>query len=377
MPSTAAPSPPQRRAATVVRRVREAMLRLIHPVEARISPDGRAVAVAAAGPENVGLVLVPAGPQGPEADAQPPVFLAPPEPSAPTDRHSPRRLPDSRTLLHIAGFEGPAGTEVRLAALDTASGAVRTVAAAPGAVEGLLVSGRAARAAVRCRGIRHGFARCAAAVRLCADLQTGDALTAPSVRASAVPPAVPEPSPDGVHGQDAALVAGSVDRTFRSSAGDHAALRDVSPTVPRDSVVARTRLYPHAQSQVSSHGADSVEYVLVVSGQVTLVVNDVPHLLETGDTARFSGLSSHYYTTKDSPRRHAHHRGQFFGHRSAVGAPSISTQLPLDMRRSAPMHRRLWQPGGDRPTGLPRTGGAVLVPGTPRLHRYCASPAQR
>ncbi|WP_413754165.1 hypothetical protein NRF20_40090 [Streptomyces sp. R-74717] len=171
MPSTAAPSPPQRRAATVVRRVREAMLRLTHPVEARISPDGRAVAVAAAGPENVGLVLVPAGPQGPEADAQPPVFLAPPEPSAPTDRHSPRRLPDSRTLLHIAGFEGPAGTEVRLAALDTASGAVRTVAAAPGAVEGLLVSGRAARAAVRCRGIRHGFARCAAAVRLCADLR--------------------------------------------------------------------------------------------------------------------------------------------------------------------------------------------------------------
>ncbi|WP_405690466.1 hypothetical protein [Streptomyces sp. NBC_00057] len=34
-----------------MRRVREAMLRLVHPVEARISPDGRAVAVAAAGPE--------------------------------------------------------------------------------------------------------------------------------------------------------------------------------------------------------------------------------------------------------------------------------------------------------------------------------------
>ncbi|MET8331451.1 cupin domain-containing protein [Streptomyces sp. NPDC005181] len=43
-----------------------------------------------------------------------------------------------------------------------------------------------------------------------------------------------------------------------------------------------------------------VEYVLVMSGQVKLVVDDVPHLLETGDTARFSGLSSHYCTTRDS-----------------------------------------------------------------------------
>lgn len=65
--------------------------------------------------------------------------------------------------------------------------------------------------------------------------------------------------------------------------------------------IYRTRLHPHAQSQVSSHGAGSVEYVLVMSGQVTLVVNDAPHLLEAGDTARFSGLSSHYYTTEDSP----------------------------------------------------------------------------
>ncbi|MFD7427164.1 helix-turn-helix domain-containing protein [Streptomyces sp. NPDC059818] len=65
--------------------------------------------------------------------------------------------------------------------------------------------------------------------------------------------------------------------------------------------IYRTRLHPHAQSQVSSHGADSVEYVLVLSGQVTLVVNDVPHLLDAGDTARFSGLSSHYYTTEESP----------------------------------------------------------------------------
>ncbi|MEU1087646.1 hypothetical protein ACFYPN_15475 [Streptomyces sp. NPDC005576] len=39
----------------------------------------------------------------------------------------------------------------------------------------------------------------------------------------------------------------------------------------------------------------------VLSGSVTLVVDDVPHLLGTGDTARFSGLSSHYYSTHDYP----------------------------------------------------------------------------
>ncbi|MEW2175500.1 XRE family transcriptional regulator [Streptomyces sp. NPDC005406] len=65
--------------------------------------------------------------------------------------------------------------------------------------------------------------------------------------------------------------------------------------------IYRTRLHPHAQSQVSSHGVDSVEYVIVMSGQVTLVVNDVPYLLEAGDTARFSAQCSHYYTTEDSP----------------------------------------------------------------------------
>ncbi|WP_299538977.1 helix-turn-helix domain-containing protein [uncultured Streptomyces sp.] len=65
--------------------------------------------------------------------------------------------------------------------------------------------------------------------------------------------------------------------------------------------IYRSRLHPHDQSQVSSHGAGSVEYVTVVSGSVTLVVDEVPHLLEAGDTARFSGLSSHYYTTQDRP----------------------------------------------------------------------------
>ncbi|WP_327248083.1 cupin domain-containing protein [Streptomyces sp. NBC_01320] len=104
--------------------------------------------------------------------------------------------------------------------------------------------------------------------------------------------------------------------------------------------IYRTRLHPHAQSQFSSHGADSVEYVLVMSGQVTLVVDDIPHLLETGDTARFSGLSSHYYTTQDSPAvTHT-----IVGHprdwpTPLPGPESISTQLPIDTDRSGHIGR--------------------------------------
>lgn len=141
-----------RTAATAMRRVREAMLRLVHPAEARISPDGRAVAVAAAGPERAGLVLapVPAGLVSGDADVPAPVLRAPSGQAAATDRHSPRWLPDSRTLLHIAESAGPSGTEVLLAALDTVSGTVRTVVRAPGAVEELLVSDDGSQALLLC-----------------------------------------------------------------------------------------------------------------------------------------------------------------------------------------------------------------------------------
>ncbi|MDF6040627.1 cupin domain-containing protein [Streptomyces sp. JH14] len=65
--------------------------------------------------------------------------------------------------------------------------------------------------------------------------------------------------------------------------------------------IYRARLHPHAPRRISSHGAASVEHVLMKSGQVTLGVDVVPQVLETGDTARFPGLSSHHYTTKKSP----------------------------------------------------------------------------
>ncbi|WP_299538987.1 S9 family peptidase [uncultured Streptomyces sp.] len=149
---TATVAPPQRPAACAVLRTREAMLRLTHPVEARISPDGRTVAVTAAGPERTGLVLAPvpehlcgATTAGPDRD-EPRRGL--PDDSDGAARHSPRWLPDSRTLLHVVEPAG-AGHPV-LAALDIRTGDVRTVAVAPGAVEELLVSDDGLRALLLC-----------------------------------------------------------------------------------------------------------------------------------------------------------------------------------------------------------------------------------
>lgn len=154
MPSTAAPS--QRPAALAVRRALRAALELTHPVEARISPDGRTVAVTASGPRGTSLVLaaVPAplrerplteGARSPET-APAPTPAGPPNGSA--DRHSPRWLPDSRTLLHIV--EPAGGGYPELAALDTATGAVRTLVTAPGAVEDVLVAEDGGRALLLC-----------------------------------------------------------------------------------------------------------------------------------------------------------------------------------------------------------------------------------
>lgn len=80
-----------------------------------------------------------------------------------------------------------------------------------------------------------GTGRLSACVRI-ADI--GGALGAPSARTAAEPPAVPGQGSGEEPAREAALVAASVDRTFRSSAGDHAALLDVSLTVPRNTVVA-------------------------------------------------------------------------------------------------------------------------------------------
>lgn len=64
--------------------------------------------------------------------------------------------------------------------------------------------------------------------------------------------------------------------------------------------VYRSRLSPHATSQVSTHGPGSMEYVMVVEGRVTLVSDGVQHVLENGDAARFSGQSPHFYLTEAS-----------------------------------------------------------------------------
>ncbi|MCX5395714.1 S9 family peptidase [Streptomyces sp. NBC_00102] len=136
MPTTVAPT--QRPAALAVRRTMGAALRLTRPVEARISPDGHTVAVCASGQQGTSLVLaaVPAS-SPPHATPEPGHTVTGPRDTS-VDRHSPRWLPDSRTLLHVAEPGGP-GHPV-LAALDTATGEVRVLARAPGAVEDLLVS---------------------------------------------------------------------------------------------------------------------------------------------------------------------------------------------------------------------------------------------
>lgn len=139
MPSTTAGTAPPRRSARAVLRVREEMLRLVHPAEARISPDGATVAVAAFAPDGAHLVLAPTGRGGP-APA--------PVPATGADRHSPRWLPDSRTLVHLA--EGGAGAPTTIDLLDTRTGAVRTLAEAPGAVEDLLVADDGTEALVLC-----------------------------------------------------------------------------------------------------------------------------------------------------------------------------------------------------------------------------------
>ncbi|GAA3477047.1 ABC transporter ATP-binding protein [Streptomyces yanii] len=68
--------------------------------------------------------------------------------------------------------------------------------------------------------------------------EIGDALAVPRARVPAVLPEGPESTAAVREESDAALIATSVDRTFRSPAGDHAALRDVSLIVPRHTVVA-------------------------------------------------------------------------------------------------------------------------------------------
>ncbi|MFD7131658.1 alpha/beta fold hydrolase [Streptomyces sp. NPDC059894] len=126
MPTTTARPPDP---AATVRRVREAMSDLCGPSEARISPDGHQVAVTVSGPRGTDVLVVPADPDQEAAE--------PPRPGAPA-RHTPRWLPDSRTVLLIAEPDRP-GPPL-LTAWDTLTGARSTLASVPGAVEDLLVS---------------------------------------------------------------------------------------------------------------------------------------------------------------------------------------------------------------------------------------------
>ncbi|MFE7464101.1 alpha/beta fold hydrolase [Streptomyces sp. NPDC057499] len=114
-----------------VRRVRTAMSELTAPSDSRISPDGRGVAVTVLGPWGADVVIAPA--DGSEL----PLPTGPSDPAGRT-RHTPRWLPDSRTVLLVTEPVEP-GPPV-LTAWDTRTGDRRELAVVPGAVEELYVS---------------------------------------------------------------------------------------------------------------------------------------------------------------------------------------------------------------------------------------------
>ncbi|MFF2012124.1 alpha/beta fold hydrolase [Streptomyces sp. NPDC058195] len=107
------------------------MSELTVPSDSRISPDGRSVAVTVLGPWGADVVIAPA--DGPGI----PLPTAPSDPAG-RSRHTPRWLPDSRTVLLVTEPVQP-GPPL-LTAWDTRTGARRELAAVPGAVEELYVS---------------------------------------------------------------------------------------------------------------------------------------------------------------------------------------------------------------------------------------------
>ncbi|MFJ4437748.1 alpha/beta hydrolase family protein [Streptomyces sp. NPDC088923] len=118
---------PERPAHRLVRRVRAAMSRLVQPGEARLRPDGRAVAVSAFHPEGPRVHLLP-------ADAEP---TRPTRAEDGIPGYAPRWIPGTPDLLHLAepASGGPAGIRLR-----TGDGTSRLLAHVPGEAEDLLVS---------------------------------------------------------------------------------------------------------------------------------------------------------------------------------------------------------------------------------------------
>ncbi|SHN36035.1 alpha/beta fold hydrolase [Actinacidiphila paucisporea] len=145
MPRSARPPAARDTQAATLLRVRQAVLGMTRPLEARISPDGCTVAVTVSGPGHTGVLLVPAdgsAARGPNAarEAAPVVPHGPDGSPDPAPRHSPRWLPDSRTLLLITGPRPDAAGRPELTAWDTRTGRLRTLVSVPGDVEDLLLS---------------------------------------------------------------------------------------------------------------------------------------------------------------------------------------------------------------------------------------------
>ncbi|MFE9868481.1 alpha/beta hydrolase family protein [Streptomyces sp. NPDC005506] len=120
------------------RQIREALLALVHPLEARLDPHGTMLAVATAGPEGADILLAPVSASGGSTGATRggsagAAEALPPAAGVETvGRHTPRWLPDSRRLLHV--IEDRQGRH-RLALVDTATALATALPLLPGAVE--------------------------------------------------------------------------------------------------------------------------------------------------------------------------------------------------------------------------------------------------
>jgi hypothetical protein len=62
-------------------------------------------------------------------------------------------------------------------------------------------------------------------------------------------------------------------------------------------------LAPGQAGPFSDHGRGSIEYGYVVSGSVTLTIDEVQYALEAGDTVRFSSALPHSYQAGDATAR--------------------------------------------------------------------------
>jgi dipeptidyl aminopeptidase/acylaminoacyl peptidase len=300
---TATAARPERRSATTVRDVLAETLSVVHPVEARLSPDGTTVVATVAGPEGTGLVLADAGGDASRALCADPALV----------RTLPRWLPDSRGVLHVvesAEVPGPG----RLAVADTRTGTSRTVTAPlPGAVEELHLSddGRRALLLVAPDGAERDGMHLGTPVRLGPAPDPEHVTPGGGLRtlylADLADGTVTPAGPDGLtvwnaawRGGDTAVATVGTDPLPSGYYGAHLAALDLTART------ARTLYVPEGQLDAPTLDADGrraavVEGISIVAGRPVLIdlesgtartqpgVEDATWLRLDGDTLLYAG----------------------------------------------------------------------------------------